>query len=385
MNILIFSSAMSEPHFNIYQEKARIKPNPSNQVFYSKLIKALSINNNVSVVTLRPFRKGMFKEKFLKPEETVYENVKYYYSKAESSKLAKLINECNEVAKAARKAIADFHSNDFIVIADTLRLNLLKAAIKIGKEFKTKVVGMLTDNPYNLTNVSKLYAGQLTNEVLKCDAFLSLTKEMVENINEFAPFYVFEGLVENISRSTKKDPISNYYFFGGALYERYGVKRLVDAFRASNFKHKLVVAGSGPLESYIDMVASKDTRILYLGPLSHEKYVSYELNAIANINPRPLDTKLDKESVPSKLLEYFSTGIPTISTKFPMFSKIFKDDTTWIEGNTIEDIQNAIAKFEACDYQIQKQKALTAKNKVFEFYGLEIQGDSITHFLKTLK
>ena len=309
MNILIFSSAMSEPHFNIYQEKARIKPNPSNQVFYSKLIKALSINNNVSVVTLRPFRKGMFKEKFLKPEETVYKNVKYYYSKAESSKLAKLINECNEVAKAARKAIADFHSNDFIVIADTLRLNLLKAAIKIGKEFKTKVVGMLTDNPYNLTNVSKLYAGQLTNEVLKCDAFLSLTKKMVENINEFAPFYVFEGLVENISSSTKKDPISNYYFFGGALYERYGVKRLVDAFRASNFKHKLVIAGSGPLESYIDMVASKDTRILYLGPLSHEKFVSYELNAIANINPRPLDTKLDKESVPSKLLEYFSRAV----------------------------------------------------------------------------
>ena len=89
-------------------------------------------------------------------------------------------------------------------------------------------------------------------------------------------------MVENISAG-KKDPISNYYFFGGALYERYGVKRLVDAFRASSSKHKLVIAGDGPLASYIDKISSDDTRILYLGSVSHDRVVSYETNSIANM------------------------------------------------------------------------------------------------------
>ena len=51
MNILVFSSAMRENDFSLYQEEAKIKPNPSNQNFYYKLIKTLAINNTVSVVS----------------------------------------------------------------------------------------------------------------------------------------------------------------------------------------------------------------------------------------------------------------------------------------------------------------------------------------------
>lgn len=63
MNVLVFTSSMPDSHFSTYQDEAVIKPNPSNQNFYSKLIKTLAINNNVSVVSHRPFTKGMFKHR----------------------------------------------------------------------------------------------------------------------------------------------------------------------------------------------------------------------------------------------------------------------------------------------------------------------------------
>ena len=63
MNVLILTSAMTEKDFASYQNDAKIKPNPSNQNFYSKLIRCISTRNNVSVVSHRPLSKRMFKQK----------------------------------------------------------------------------------------------------------------------------------------------------------------------------------------------------------------------------------------------------------------------------------------------------------------------------------
>ena len=65
MNIVVLTSSMADADFNEFAKSARIKPNPSNQNFYNKLIKALSFYNNVSVLSLRPFVKGMFDDDYL--------------------------------------------------------------------------------------------------------------------------------------------------------------------------------------------------------------------------------------------------------------------------------------------------------------------------------
>ena len=60
MNVIVLTSSMADQDFNEFSRTARIKPNPSNQNFYNKLIKSLSFFNNVSVLSLRPLVKGMF-------------------------------------------------------------------------------------------------------------------------------------------------------------------------------------------------------------------------------------------------------------------------------------------------------------------------------------
>ena len=380
MNILVFSSAMRERDFALYQEEAKIKPNPSNQNFYYKLIKALAINNNVSVVSHRPLVKGMFRKNAVEGDTTVDGKIKFYYTSNKCDKLFKLLKEESVIEKTAKQAIEDFMSHDFVIVTDTLRLNLLKAAKKIAKQYDAKIVGMLTDNPFNLSSGNAFVNKSLVKQASSLDGYLSLTHGLVEIFNTNKPSYVFEGLVSEESEG-KKDPIFNYFYFGGSLYEIYGVKTLVDAFHKSNVKYKLVLAGNGPLVDYIEQMAEDDYRILYLSQLSKEKNIAYMRNSIANINPRPLNYKMDNESVPSKLLEYLSIGTPVISTKYPKLYSTFKDDVTWIDGNSVEDMRFALEHYEVPNQEQYLKKAATARRKVFEFYGLNVQAESIDHFL----
>ena len=106
MNILVFTSSMPDSMFSSYQDEALIKPNPSNQNFYSKLIKALAINNNVSVISHRPLVKGMFRHKKALYSDIVMDgNVKYYLTNVRSDKAFKLIEEQKTIVKTANSAI----------------------------------------------------------------------------------------------------------------------------------------------------------------------------------------------------------------------------------------------------------------------------------------
>ena len=380
MNILVFSSAMRESDIALYQQEAKIKPNPSNQNFYYKLIKALAINNTVSVVSHRPLVKGMFRRGYLESDTVSDGKIKFYYTNNRTDKAFKLFKEKTTIEKTAKQAIEDFMSNDFIIVTDTLRLNLVKAAKRIGKLYDAKVVGMLTDNPNNLSTGSSFVKNYLIKESSTLDGYLSLTNGLVEIFNSSIPSYVFEGLVSE-EKEGNKDPIFNYFYFGGSLYERYGVKTLVDAFHRSSIKSKLVLAGSGPLAEYIEELSHEDYRILYLSQLSKEKNIAYMRNSIANINPRPLDAKLDNESVPSKLLEYLSIGTPVISSKYPKLYSTFRDDVSWIDVNSLEDMKFALEHYDVSNQEQYLKKAATARRKVFEFYGLDVQAESIDHFL----
>ena len=384
MNVVVFTSAMVEKEFAAYQNEANIKPNPSNQNFYNKLIKALSYKNNVVVVSHRPFVKGMFDEDFLQAKQTSDGMVKYFYTRLEATRSYKLFDEVDEIVASAEKAILDFAGEKFVVVTDTLRINLLKGAIKFAREHNAKIIGMLTDNPANLTLVKRSYIRNVYNQVGRLDGFLSLSNGLLRafKVTE-KPNYIFEGLVDEIQQ-LKKEPIGNYYFFGGSLYERYGVKRLINAFVDCDIKEKLVIAGNGPLKDYIFQNIEKNPQVLYLAQLPIEKVYGLEQHSIANINPRPFSKKLDDESVPSKLLEYLSSGTPTISTIHSRLYEIFKDDIFWVEDDSLEGIRQALNDFNNKDYEELKKRAIAARVKVYEIFGVKNQGERITYFLTSV-
>ena len=75
----------------------------------------------------------MFKRGYLESDTVVDGKIKFYYTNNKSSKTFKLFKEKQAIEKAAKQAIEDFMSHDFVIVTDTLRLNLLKAAKRIAK------------------------------------------------------------------------------------------------------------------------------------------------------------------------------------------------------------------------------------------------------------
>ena len=383
--VIILTSAMIEDDFLKYQDIAKKKSNPSNQNFYSRLIKALSFFNDVSVISHRPISSQMFDKIKFESEKSQSNNVNYYYTYISNHILYKPLHEYKAIYHEIIKCVSELHTNDFIIIVDILRYNLLRVAKKIGRKFHIPVIGMLTDNPQNLSGVTNKYINKIFSYALSLDGYLSLTEGLLKIFNtRNKPSYVFEGLVETIE-TTKKEPLGEYLFFSGSLYERYGVKTMIDAYCASNIKYKLIICGSGPLEEYITNKEVEDPRILYLSQLDKNKILSLQKHAIANINPRPLNEKLDQESIPSKLLEYLASGVPTLSTKHPLLYDIFKNDAVWFEDGEFESFKNGFNDFMTYNATSLNKMASSAKVKVYSLFDLRVQGETITHFIDSLR
>ena len=385
MKILFLTSSTSNKVFDSLCENANFKPNPSNQIFYNKLIKALSYFNEVSVISHRPFANGMYRASTLPEFNDKEVNINYYYTRIKGDYFYKLFIEHKNIYQRAVTAIDDFKDDNVVIIVDPLRRNLLKTAVKLKKRYRFPVIGMLTDNPFNLTKSSKKYSNFVIKNAKYLDGFLSITDGLLDAYGvKNKPHYIFEGLVEEIGEY-KKEPLGDYFAFAGSIYERYGVKNLIDAFEFVDQKYNLVILGNGSLEKYINNKTKINPRILYLSQISKEKVYAIEQHALANINPRPYDQVLDSESIPSKMFEYLASGVPTISTMHSRLHDLFTEEVFWINDDSPEGIAKTINDFlQASKIQVNK-KVTTAKVKVYEMFGLRPQGEGITHFLTSFK
>lgn len=380
MNIIFLTSSTSTNVFDDICSKSKTLPNPSNQNFYHKIIKSVSFFENVEVVSHRPLSKGIV----LSPVDDDHDDrVPYHYTKIKNSRFYKLFKERREIVRTTTKIMDSYLFKDCLIVVDVLRRNLLAASIKIKNKYHIPVIGVLTDNPYNLTDITVRRSEFIVKKATKLDGYLSLTDGLMSayGINN-KPKYIFEGIVEDIP-TFKKEPIGDYFAFTGSLYERYGVKDLIDSFNGLENKVNLVVLGNGPLKTYISNTGQHDHRVLFLSQLSKNKTYGIQQHALANINPRPLNTTLDQQSIPSKMLDYLASGVPTISTKHPRLYELFQKDVYWIDESSPDGIRTAILNF-LNSPQIEKtKKALSAKTKVYSMFGSLVQGEGISHFLKS--
>lgn len=386
MDIIFLTSSMADSDFISYASKAKIKPNPSNQNFYNKLIKCLSLNNKVFAVSLRPFCKGMFNEDELKESRGVEGTVSYYYTKESLSKVYKATKLHKDIASTIESIAREENLNSFVILVDTLRYGLVKAANLIKQNYDCKVIGVVTDNPNNLSNVKKSFVKSVLKASSNLDGYICLTERLNKIFNEMErPHYLLEGIVEDIEKE-RKLPIGDYIFFGGALYERYGVKNLINAFHKIDNKVNFVIAGSGELQKYINEMALKDKRILYLSQVDKKMVYNLEQNALLNVNPRPYSITLDNESVPSKLIEYIASGAPTMSTIHTTLRSLFPDDVIWLDDSTENGIMEALRIYlDKKDHNENIKRAASARLRVYELYGFNTQSKSLSTFIEMVK
>ncbi len=168
------------------------------------------------------------------------------------------------------------------------------------------------------------------------DSFVVLTEAMKEKLGVGnRPCAVVEGIVEPdvFERNEEVKQIvrescsaEKYVVYTGKTNERFGVKKLVDAFVAMDDPQlRLVLCGKGDCDDYIAQMAKKDARIMAMGQVLHNDAISWIQKASVLVNPRENGEEYTKYSFPSKTIEYLASGNPVVGYLLDGMSCIYRD------------------------------------------------------------
>jgi len=378
MNIIYFTTASDWNEFDEISKLWDHPINPSNQVFHNKLIKSLSKHHNVEVISVRPFSSKFCSTKYLQRKETICEHAIWHYVKVYNSRIRKY-----HTAKFEASLIINKLPKDSIVVTDTMNPTVLRLATYFARKNHFPIVGICTDSPSGISGTGKSYTLLVLNKAKNLDGYIALTSGLDELYNvQNKPSIILEGLVEDEYPEPKKTSYGNYIFFAGSLMEKYGIFNLIDCYkRLEKCNHNLVICGHSGNENKIKQAINGDPRIIYLGNLNNKDVMQLEASSWACINPRIYSEDLDRYSIPSKVLEYFNSGVPTISVKNTKIQKLFSQDAIWSKSASSDDLLASINLLDSLTPEEYKSLATNSREKVQKYYSVSAISEKLDGFL----
>lgn len=360
--ILYLSTALDQRDYDFYLKKGYLISNPSNQNFHSNVIHSLSKEYEVLVLTLVPFD-----TKEVKP----IDNQTHIYVEHPKNIFQKIL-ALKELEGEIKRLPKDYSA----IIYDPLNEALLRASIYAKKKLHAPRLAFLTDNPENITSMSAKKADSLLSLATSSDGAIALTPKLLSVYGlEKKPHKIIEGLIV----PNKEKPYQGkrpYLYFGGTLLAKYGTRLLIESFIKAKIKNlDLYIAG----HQKENLPTSQNVR--FLGQISKSENAAYQKGAYAVINPRPFSTKLDSESVPSKMFEYVTNASRIISTKNTFFEKFFPDDIAWIGEGNANDFSILFENIKKSGLSSIPSLNPSSKEKFLSLYGEESFNKKVTSLI----
>lgn len=253
-------------------------------------------------------------------------------------------------AASLKKAIADFvsdeHSEKMIALYSPHTPFLEAAVWAKRKDPRIKICMIVPDLPQYMNLDAKISLAYRCGKVFDIarfnrltpyvDSFVILTEAMKEKLNIGSrPYAVVEGIVEpdifeknRMLRHNLQEKCDGkkYIVYTGKTNERFGVKKLVDAFISiDDPKLRLVLCGKGDCDGFIAQVAKLDARIMAMGQVPHEEAVCWIQRASVLVNPRENNEEYTKYSFPSKTIEYLASGNPVVGYLLDGMPDIYRE------------------------------------------------------------
>ncbi|MNT02209.1 putative glycosyl transferase [compost metagenome] len=282
-----------------------------------------------------------------------------------------------------------------MIICDVLNVSIVWATFLACKLRRQSIAVIVTDLPiFLVSGTGKLsffkgsYLKLATFVMHRFDYYIGLTKQMNEIVNPFGkPFLVMEGLVDGEISNEKSSMIQKeaerILLYAGGIYEKYGVKNLIEAFiTLRNENVALHIYGSGDLELQMVQYCKMDKRISYFGVVSNAVVVEQLGKAAILINPRPTTEEFTKFSFPSKNMEYMASGIPLLTTKLPGMPSEYNDYVYFFEDESVEGMRNTLNTLLSKPKEELKGMGDKGKNFVLNHKSNAIQAKKILDFLK---
>jgi glycosyltransferase involved in cell wall biosynthesis len=267
------------------------------------------------------------------------------------------------------------------IICDALNLSVSSSARLTGFFFRVPVIAIITDLPvkqierHSKSQFSLDYISmRISNSLLKTyNGFVFLTEKMNPVINiKKRPFVIVEGIsdgdLNKVNCNTKA--ITRNIIYSGALLEKNGIVKLLEAFRRLEFDDiRLIFYGAGELESYLSDCMKQDPRILYYGMQPNNIVVEAQICATLLVNPRASNEEYTKYSFPSKNMEYMASGTPLVTTalqgipqEYYPYLYVFDDETTNGIFNTLNKLLSLPGEELVAKGRAAKEFVCTKKN-----------------------
>jgi glycosyltransferase involved in cell wall biosynthesis len=285
------------------------------------------------------------------------------------------------------------------IICDVLNLTISVAAKMAAKLFGVKSVAIVTDIPsfmreykkekrsFQLTPIG-MYTSLCSSFLRRYDAYIVLTEQMNRLINlKSKPSIVIEGMVD-LEMIGQPNLLENKYrekvvIYAGALHEKFGVKKLIDAFiKTMSGDSRMWLFGSGELEGEIRQYEKKDARIKFFGVVLNKEVLDKELKATLLVNPRPSCKEFTKYSFPSKNMEYMASGTPLLTTKLPGMPEEYYDYVYLFEDESVEGMAKTLDRILKLPKEELHAKGAAAKEFVLREKNNVVQAGKIIKLIR---
>lgn len=286
---------------------------------------------------------------------------------------------------------------DKIVICDVLNLSITAAALLACKMTRTKAVAIVTDIPHLMVAGSQQssFKRNLFNKLASAfmsnyDGYILLTEQMNQRVNVHCkPYIIMEGLVDKNMTATpnvlEKKAAERILIYAGGIYEKYGIKKLIEAFMRLDDKDvRLHIYGHGEMATDMPGYMMQDNRIEYFGMVPNKDVVDKELEATLLINPRPSSEELTKYSFPSKNMEYMVSGTPLVTTSLPGMPEEYNQYVYIFDDESTEGIYKTLKFLLSSPKDQLHEFGKQAKRFVLTHKSNDVQANRILSFLENI-
>jgi len=394
MNILYVSTLCSNEKFKEIFINSKIKPQQQAQKFHSLLVEGMKNSvESIFILTRPPVNASTNSKARLYNNRETDNNINYHYLKIFNIPMFKHLIMFISGFISSLKWIFQNRNKKKVVICDVLNLTLSVSAFLASKIFKIETIAIVTDIPDYMQTYDKksdfisifynLYSKLCNFFMYRYDSYIILTEQMNEIVNPKGnPYIVIEGMVDinmsNTSNLLCKKYKEKVIIYAGALYEKYGVKKLLEAFLKIKMDDaRLWLFGSGELENEIKNYEKKDNRIKYFGVQPNNIVIEEELKATLLINPRPTDEKFTRYSFPSKNMEYMVSGTQVLTTSLQGMPKEYNEYVFLINDESIDGIKETIEQILSSSREELHLRGLRSKEFVLVEKNNVIQANKI--------
>lgn len=387
MKILYISALSSRRLIESLRQESGEDPGYAVQKFNRLIALGLKSNDvDVKVLSAIPVNPNRNKKRFWKSSGEVEDGLEYNYIPFVNVKIFRQI--CIFFYGFFYVLIwGIIGRKDKAIVCDALSVSICYGFLLATKLNGIRSVGILTDMPGLMVSESgRSFATSFNLHILSLFShYVFLTEAMNSVVNKKKkPYIIIEGVVDVLScigdRFMKKDN-PRVVMYAGSLYERYGLKLLVDSFiylKPDNAK--LVIYGSGPYEDTLKSLSSDI--IEYRGLRTTEEIVEAEHRATLLVNPRPTTEEFTKYSFPSKNMEYMVSGTPLLTTKLPGIPKDYYPYVYMFEEETVEGFSLKLSEILSLSEQELTEKGMDALEFVLNNKNNHIQTHRILNLLQ---